>query len=196
MNGHRAHGFSSVHFLDSDEIIAELNLNGDETFMDLGCGDGHIAIKVVEEYLPDGTVYAVDVYDASIEDMETYKQENNIENLINIEADVTKGIPGVEDESIDVVLMVNVFHGFKASRTMDEAIEEFSRIIKKDGKIAIMDYKAWEVPKGPPTAFRSSPEELEEIFNNHNLKMTYLNEEIGEDIPEGKSHFFIVFQKE
>ena len=28
MNGHRAHGFSSVHFLDSDEIIAELNLNG------------------------------------------------------------------------------------------------------------------------------------------------------------------------
>ena len=196
MNGHRAHGFSSVHFLDSDEILAELNLKGDETFMDLGCGDGHIAIKVVEEYLPDGTVYAVDVYDASIEDMETYKKENNIENLINIEADVTKGIPGVKDESIDVVLMVNVFHGFKASRTMDEAIDEFARIIKKDGKIAIMDYKAWEVPKGPPTAFRSSPSELEEIFNNHGLKMTYLNEEIGEDIPEGKSHYFIVFQKE
>ena len=196
MNGHRAHGFSSVHFLDSDEIISELKLNGDETFMDLGCGDGHIAIKVVEEYLPDGTVYAVDVYDASIEDMETYKQENNIENLINIEADVTKGIPGVEDESIDVVLMVNVFHGFKASRTMDEAIDEFARIIKQDGKIAIMDYKAWEVPKGPPTAFRSSPSELEEIFSKHNLKMTYLNEEIGEDIPQGKSHYFIVFQKE
>ena len=196
MNGHRAHGFSSVHFLDSDEIISELKLNGDETFMDLGCGDGHIAIKVVEEYLPDGTVYAVDVYDASIEDMETYKQKNNIENLINIEADVTKGIPGVEDESIDVVLMVNVFHGFKASRTMDEAIDEFARIIKQDGKIAIMDYKAWEVPKGPPTAFRSSPSELEEIFSKHNLKMTYLNEEIGEDIPQGKSHYFIVFQKE
>ena len=196
MNGHRAHGFSSVHFLDSDEIIAELNLNGNEAFMDLGCGDGHIAIKVVEEYLPEGTVYAVDAYDASIEDMETYKKENNIENLINIEADVTKGIPGVEDESIDVVLMVNVFHGFKASRTMDEAIDEFARIIKQDGKIAIMDYKAWEVPKGPPTAFRSSPSELEEIFSNHGLKMTYLNEEIGEDIPEGKSHYFIVFQKE
>ena len=59
-----------------------------------------------------------------------------------------------------------------------------------------MDYKAWEVPKGPPTAFRSSPSELEEIFSNHGLKMTYLNEEIGEDIPEGKSHYFIVFQKE
>lgn len=196
MNGHRAHGFSSVHFLDSDEIISELNLKGNETFMDAGCGDGHIAIKVVEEYLPDGTVYAVDVYGASIEDMEAYKAENNVENLINIEADITKGIHGVDDESIDVVLMVNVFHGFRASRTMDEAIDEFARIIKQDGKIAIMDYKAWDVPKGPPTAFRSSPEELEEVFAKHGLKMTHLNEEIGEDIPQGKSHYFIVFQKE
>lgn len=196
MNGHRTHGFSSVHFLESDEILNELDLKGDEIFMDAGCGDGHIAIKVIEEYLPRGTVYAVDVYGESIEDMETYKNENNIENLINIEADIPKGIPDVEDDFIDVVLMVNVFHGFKASRTMDDAIEELKRIIKKDGKIAIMDYKAWDVPKGPPTAFRSSPEELEDIFNKHGLKMIYLNEEIGENIPEGKSHNFIVFQKE
>ena len=194
-NGHRAHGFSSAFFLDSDEIIQELNLKGDETFMDAGCGDGHNAIKVLEDYNHKGTVYAVDIYDASIEDMNRYKEENNVENLVNIEADITEGIPGVDDESIDVVLMVNVFHGFKASRKMDEAVDELARIVKKDGKIAIMDYKPWDVPKGPPTQFRSSPEDLEKLFNNHGLKMTYLNEEIGEDIPEGKSHFLIMFGK-
>jgi ubiquinone/menaquinone biosynthesis C-methylase UbiE len=195
-NGHRAHGFSSAFFLDSDEILAELNLKGNETFMDAGCGDGHIAIKVIEEYLPDGEVYAVDVYDASIEDMEIYKNENNVENLTNIEADITEGIPGIDDESMDVVLLVNVFHGFKASRKLDEAVLELKRIVKKDGKIAIMDYKAWDVPKGPPTKMRSSPQDLEELFNKHGLKMTYLNEEIGEDIPEGKSHYLIMFEKE
>ena len=194
-NGHRAHGFSSAFFLDSDEIIQELDLKGDETFMDAGCGDGHNAIKVLEDYNHKGTVYAVDVYDASIEDMDKYKKKNNVENLVNIEADITEGIPGVDDESIDVVLMVNVFHGFKASRKMDEAVDELARIVKKDGKIAIMDYKPWDVPKGPPTQFRSSPEDLEKLFNNHGLKMTYLNEEIGEDIPEGKSHFLIMFWK-
>jgi ubiquinone/menaquinone biosynthesis C-methylase UbiE len=164
--------------------------------MDAGCGDGHIAIKVLEDYNHKGTVYAVDIYDASIEDMETYKQENDVENLINIEADIPEGIPGVEDESIDVVLLVNVFHGFKASRKLDEAVMELARIVKKDGKIAIMDYKAWDVPKGPPTKMRSSPTDLEELFNKQGLKMTYLNEEIGEDIPEGKSHFLIMFEKE
>ena len=194
-NGHRAHGFSSAFFLDSDEIIQELDLKGDETFMDAGCGDGHNVIKVLEDYNHKGTVYAVDVYDASIEDMDKYKKKNNVENLVNIEADITEGIPGVDDESIDVVLMVNVFHGFKASRKMDEAVDELARIVKKDGKIAIMDYKPWDVPKGPPTQFRSSPEDLEKLFNNHGLKMTYLNKEIGEDIPEGKSHFLIMFGK-
>ena len=194
-NGHRAHGFSSANFLDSDEIIKELKLNGDETFMDAGCGDGHNAIKILEDYNHKGTVYAVDIYDASIEDMETYKNDNNVENLINIEADITEGIPGVEDGSIDVVLLVNVFHGFKASRKLDEAVLELSRIIKDDGKIAIMDYKAWDVPNGPPIKMRSSPEDLEKLFNKHNLKKVYLNEEIGEDIPQGKSHYLIMFKK-
>ena len=195
-NGHRAHGFSSALFLDSDEIIQELDLKGTETFMDAGCGDGHNAIKVLEDYNHKGLVYAVDVYDASIEDMEKYKIENGVENLINIEADITEGIQGVDDESVDVVLMVNVFHGFKASRKLDEAVSELKRIVKKEGKIAIMDYKAWDVPKGPPTPVRSSPDELEELFNSHGLKKIYLNEEIGEDIPEGKSHYLIMFAKE
>ncbi|MBQ1781622.1 MAG: class I SAM-dependent methyltransferase [Methanobrevibacter sp.] len=195
-NGHRAHGFSSVHFLDSDEIIRELDLRGDEVFMDAGCGDGHNAIKILEDYNHKGLVYAVDVYDASIEDMQTYKDENDVENLINIEADITDGIPGVDDESVDVILMVNVFHGFKASRKLDEAVKELERIVKKDGKIAIMDYKAWDVPKGPPTKYRSSPQDLEMLFNKYGLNKIYLNEDIGEDIPEGKSHFLIMFGKE
>lgn len=195
-NGHRARGFSSDFFLDSNEIIDELNLKGSENIMDAGCGDGHIAIKLLEDYITSGTVYAVDVYKASIEDMEKYKLENNVDNLINIEADITQGIKEIDDETLDVILMVNVFHGFNASRKVDEAISEFSRLIKNDGRFAIMDYKKWDVPKGPPTQVRSSPEELEEFFAKHNLKMTYLNDEIGEDIPEGKSHFFIVFEKE
>ena len=195
-NGHRAHGFSSEFFLDSDEIIKELNLKGSEIIMDAGCGDGHIAIKLLDDYIDSGIVYAVDVYDASIEDMEKYRLENNVKNLINIEADITEGISQLDDSIFDVILMVNVFHGFKASRKLDEAILEFKRLIKNDGKVAIMDYKKWDVPKGPPTQVRSSPDELCDLFNKHGLKMTYLNEEIGEDIPEGKSHYFIVFKKE
>ena len=60
-NGHRIQGRSSEDFLDVDEILRELNLKGDETLMDAGCGDGHVAIKALD-LLPDGVVYALDVY--------------------------------------------------------------------------------------------------------------------------------------
>ena len=193
---HRHHGKSSADFLDSDEILTELNFKGNETFMDAGCGDGHIAIKALKDYLSDGTAYAVDNHKESIDEIESYIKENDLENLIAVHADFTKGVSAVCDESIDVILMLNVFHGFKASGEMDVVIEELKRMIKDEGKIAIMDFKAIDMAKGPSTDIKSTPDELEELFSNHNLKMIYLNEEIGEDIPEGKSHFIIIFEKD
>lgn len=193
--GHRHHGKSSATFLDSSEILSELNFRGDETFMDAGCGDGYISIKAIGEFLSEGTVYAVDNYDESIKDLEAYKQKHDIENLIAIEADLTKGIPSIENESVDVVLMLNVFHGFKEEER-DNVIEELKRIIKNDGRIVIMDFKPIEMTKGPPIDIRLSPEELESIFMEHNLKKTYLNDNIGEDVGDEKSHYLIIFEKE
>lgn len=194
-NGHRIQGRSSEDFLPVDDILEQLNLKGNESFMDAGCGDGHVAIRALD-YLKDGEVYALDIYEPSVEDMKKYKQENNVENLTPVLSNISERID-LDDETLDVVLLVNVFHGFKATRTIDEAVEELRRVIKQDGgRIAIMDYKKQDTRYGPPTAMRTSAEEMEEIFKGHGLKMTYLNNNTGEDIPEGKSHYLIVFERE
>lgn len=194
--GHRHHGKSSATFLDSDEILSELNFNGDETFMDAGCGDGYISIKAIDEFLPNGTVYAIDNYGESIKDLENYRMEHNIENLIPIEADLTKGVPSINDDAVDVVLMLNVFHGFKEDEERENVIGELKRILNNDGRIAIMDFKPIEMSKGPPIDIRLSPDELEDIFAKHDFKKTYLNDDIGEDVGEEKSHYLIIFEKE
>lgn len=193
---HRHHGKSSANFLDSDEILAELNFKGNETFLDAGCGDGYISKRAIEKYLPEGKVYAVDSYAESIKELQEYVDENNIENLIPIEADVTKSIPDVDDGSVDVVLMLNVFHGFKESSQKEDVISELKRIIKSDGRIAIMDFKPIEMTKGPPIDIRISHSEMENIFNAYGLEKDYLNVDIGEENPQGKSHYLIVFKKE
>ena len=201
-NGHRAHGFSSVHFLDSDEIIRELDLRGDEVFMDAGCGDGHNAIKILEDYNHKGLVYAVDVYDASIEDMQTYKDENDVENLINIEADITDGIPGVDDESVDVILMVNVFHGFKASRKLDEAVKEcisknilaeFLSKHRKEVKLMCLtefnEQKYTEMIRGEGEAVGDSKRLIklvESFASKHNVSIEEACEELSVEVSEYK----------
>lgn len=193
---HKHHAKSSAKFFDGDDILSELNLQGDETFMDAGCGDGYIAKKAAGDYLPDGIVYAVDVYDVSIDELEAYKKENGIENLINIKSDISKEIDGVDDGSVDVALMINVIHGFDASGNMNDVIEELSRTLKDGGRIAVVDFNPidWEI--GPPKDIKCSPEMLEEIFARHGLEKTYLNNEIGQEGPEGNSHYLIIFEKE
>lgn len=193
-NGHRIHGRSSEDFLDAREIIKELKLEGNEVFMDAGCGDGHASFEAVDILSDDGLVYALDVYDASIEDLKNAVEEKGIKNIIPICSDITDHID-LDDNTVDIILMINVFHGFKACRKIDEAIEELKRITKPGGKIAIMDYKKQEARHGPPYPVRSSPQELEDIFKSHDLKVYSLNNEIGEDIEQGKSHYLIIFEK-
>jgi ubiquinone/menaquinone biosynthesis C-methylase UbiE len=164
--------------------------------MDAGCGDGHIAIKALNDYLPNGLVYAVDNYDISIRELEDYKKENNLEKLITVQADLTKDIPQIDDDAIDMIFMLNVVHGFKASGNMDDVIEKLLRILKSDGKIAIVEFRPIDWTFGPPTEIKYAPEELEGIFNNHGFKKIYLNEELGQEGLEEKSHYLIIFEKE
>ena len=196
MHEHKHHAKSSVKFLDSDEILSQLNLRGDEAFMDAGCGDGHIAIKALEDYLPEGMAYAVDNYELSIVELYEYKAENNLDNLINIKADITQDIAQIDDDAIDMIFMLNVVHGFKASENMDEVIRNFLRILKNDGKIAIVEFNPIEWSFGPPVEIKYAPSELGEIFDVYGFRQIYLNEEMGLDGPEGKSHYLIIFQKE
>ena len=193
---HVHHGKSSEKFLNTDEILNELNLKDDDTFMDAGCGDGHIAIRAIEKYLPDGSVYAVDVYDVAIGELNDYVKENNLENLIAVEANIAKGIPEIDEGSIDVILLVNVIHGFKGSGEMNDVISELKRLTKDNGRIAIVEFKPIEMSFGPPMDIRFAWNELRELFQDNGFKMSHLNVELGEDVAEGKSHYLIIFEKE
>ena len=193
---HRHHAKSSATFLDSDEILTELNLKGSETFLDAGCGDGYISKRAIEKYLPEGKVYAVDAYSQSVMGLQEYVDENKIENLIPVEADITDTISDIGDGSVDVVFMLNVFHGFRKSDEKESVIGELKRIIKSDGRIAIMEFKPIEMAWGPPIDIRISHVEMEKIFNEYGLKKDSLNVDIGEENPEGKSHYLITFKKE
>ena len=84
--------------------------NGIKTIHITIAGTGYVGLSNAVLLAQHNKVYAVDIYDASIEDMEKYKLENNVDNLINIEADITKGIEEIDDNTLDVILMVNVFH--------------------------------------------------------------------------------------
>ena len=194
-NGHRIQGRSTESFLDARDVISRLNLKGNEVFMDAGCGDGHVSMEAYDMLGEEATIYSVDVYGPSIEDMEKEVEEKGIKNIIPIQSNIAERI-ALEDDTVDICLLINVFHHFVAMEENDEAIEELKRIIKPGGKIAVMDYKKMDTGYGPPLRVKSSPEELEKMFAKHGLKMMQLDTEVGEDLEQGcKSHYLIIFEK-
>ena len=194
-NGHRIQGRSTESFLDARDVISRLDLKGNEVFMDAGCGDGHVAMIAHDMMDDDATIYALDVYPPSIEDMEKDVEEQGINNIIAIQSDIAEKI-ALDDDTVDICLMVNVFHHFVVQETADSAISELKRIIKPGGKIAVMDYKKMDTGYGPPVKFKSSPEEMEEMFKKHDLEMVKLDTEAGEVLDdETMSHYIITFQK-
>ncbi|MBX7076830.1 MAG: methyltransferase domain-containing protein [Methanobacteriaceae archaeon] len=193
-NGHRIQGFSSETFIDAKELLESLDLEGSEVFMDLGCGDGHIAMEAVEMLNDDATVIAMDMYKPSIIDLHKDVDEQDIENLIPILGDITSKTE-LDDDSVDVMLMLNVYHHFNAARKVDEALSEIKRITKPGGRVCVMDYKKQEVRHGPPYQMRVDSEDVKKAFVDNGFKFISEDNEVGEDIPEGKSHYLLIFEK-
>ena len=58
-------------------------------------------------------------------------------------------------------------------------------------QIGSISYPVLEISK---SAFNGC-KDLEEVFKEHDMSLFSLNPDTGEDIPEGKSHYLIIFQK-
>lgn len=188
---HRDHGKSSESYINTKEILGFLDVKKGDTFLDAGCGNGHVAISASKILGDDSTIYAVDIHEPLINTL----KDKNIKNIHPILSDLGSKI-NIKDSIIDTILMVNVFHGFKANETINQAISEFKRILKVDGKIAIIDFKKNISKNGPPIDIRLTPEELETYFKKHGFKMTYLNNKIGIEINKEYTHYLIVFNKD
>ena len=194
-NGHRIQGRTSESFIDARDVISRLNLKGNEVFMDAGCGDGHVTMIAHDMMSEKATIYALDAYQPSIEDLKKDLDKEGMKNVIPIQSDITMKI-ALDDDIVDICLLINVFHHFIMKKSADEAIKELKRIINPGGQIAVMDYKKMDTGYGPPIKVKRSSEEVEEMFLKHDLKMVKIDTEVGEDLADGsKSHYLIIFKK-
>ena len=75
----------------------------------------------------EATIYSVDVYQPAIEDMKKDVEAEGITNIIPIQSNVSENV-ALDADTVDVCLMINVFHHFVGTKKTDKAINEFKRI--------------------------------------------------------------------
>lgn len=80
----KKYGQASTHQKEwGQKVVNELNLNGNERILDLGCGDGEITFQIAE-FVPNGEVIGIDASKGMIEAALEKKKENLKFNLMDI----------------------------------------------------------------------------------------------------------------
>ena len=164
---HRGHkggrrGPSSYAMHDSEFVFSELKLKEGDTFLDLGCGSGDYSIKASKIVGDSGVVYALDIWEELLDNLEEEVAFQGIKNIRTQVSDIKDRI-AIGDSCIDICFIATVLHGIELHKNKENLFSEINRVLKPKGRLSIVNCKKEEQPFGPPLHMRLSPEEMESI---------------------------------
>ncbi|MCK4736661.1 MAG: class I SAM-dependent methyltransferase, partial [Methanophagales archaeon] len=108
-----------------ERTLREMGIQKGQTVLDYGCGIGCFSIPAAKMVGEEGIVYALDIHPRAIRTVE--KRIKRIANIKTILSDRDTGLP---DESVDIVLLYDVFQMISEK---EKLLEELHRVLKPDG---------------------------------------------------------------
>ncbi len=173
--------------LDVNFILDKAQISKDMRVADLGCGaSGHFIFPGARIVGKQGKVYAVDILKTILETVNRKIKQENLENIETVWSDleVFKATK-IEAGSLDIALLINTLY---QSSKRAEILRESIRMVKKGGKILVVEWKNMSSPFGPPATERVKPELLRTAGQKLGLK-------IEDEFDAGQYHFGILFIK-
>lgn len=123
-------------------LLAHLGLRRTDVVADIGAGTGYFSFRMAP-LVPAGRVIAVDVQPQMLMRIDTRKRETRVQNLQTVLG--SAGDPGLPPESVDLVLMVDVYHELAQPCEMMHAV---ARALRPGGRVVLAEYRA-EDPRVP-----------------------------------------------
>lgn len=114
--------------------IRETGMKAGNSVLDFGCGPGSITVAAARTVGPGGQVFALDKHPQALESVAKKARQKHVDNIKTISSSGRTNLP---DSSMDFVLLFDVFHEIPSPSTV---LEEISRILKPDGKLAVNDH--------------------------------------------------------
>ena len=137
-------GFAGKNWLERDTREEEENvslaiekfpINSSSVVADIGAGSGYYTFRIAPK-VPKGKVYAVDIQEAAVKYLNDKSSDLGFENVEAIKGG-EKG-PNLPLNSIDLAIMVDVYHELSYPKEMLQAIW---KSLKPTGKIILLEYR-------------------------------------------------------
>lgn len=116
-------------------LLKNMDISANDVIADIGAGSGYHVFKLAR-LTQEGLIYAVDIQDEMLAEMQRVKTLNNIKNVELVKGDEF-GVH-LPVNSVDKVLMVDVYHEFSFPKEM---ILSIKNALKPNGKIFLVEYR-------------------------------------------------------
>ena len=164
-DAHKLDGPARLKELRPWELLNELaGIAIGNTCVDFGSGTGTFTIPMAEMAGPEGAVFAVD---NSLEMLAHIEAKNPPENLRLVHKNVTR--TGLVAGSADVCLAAFILHEISPP---EDFIREAVRLLKRGGRLIIIEWAPGLEKPGPPAEVRISKEEITRLFTRNGLTLS------------------------
>ncbi|MHB8903644.1 MAG: class I SAM-dependent methyltransferase [Patescibacteria group bacterium] len=172
---------------DISAILSKMSIAERQRVAELGCGNfGFFVFPLARLVGRQGRVYAVDILKDTLEEIKNRSSKENLPQVETVWSDLeifkaTK----IETSSLDSALIVNVLH---QSNKKGELIREATRLLKRGGKLLIIEWKNSDIPFGPAPDQRVNPEVLKSTVLKIGLSVL-------EEFSAGPYHYGLILSK-
>jgi ubiquinone/menaquinone biosynthesis C-methylase UbiE len=125
------------------KLIEALKLKPGEVVADIGAGSGYHTFRIAERIGSRGKVLAVDVQPEMLAMIRQRMKARKVANIEPIQGTATD--PKLPPDSVDLILMVDVYHEFEYPFEMTQAMV---RALKPGGRLVFVEFRL-EDPKVP-----------------------------------------------
>lgn len=119
--------------LPQDHILSLLNIDKSDVILDIGAGVGYFTFPLAQR--TNNTVYALDIEQHMLDDIQKHANEHTIQNLTLLQEPIEQ-IP-LEAHTIDCALASMVLHEVE---TLRPALTKIYNIIKPGGRFVVVDW--------------------------------------------------------
>ena len=119
-----------------DKALDIIGLHPGMMVADVGAGTGYMSIRMARRVAPGGQIYSEDIQPemlSLLRDHAAAAKVANIETILGTQSD-----PKLPSNTLDLVLLVDVYHEFSEPQKMLQRIRES---LKPDGRLVLLEYR-------------------------------------------------------
>lgn len=119
-----------------EQVLDALGLERGMVVADVGAGVGYFSLRIARRVGPTGRVLAVEIQPEMLELLKKSRDRERLENIALVLG--TETDPGLGAETVDLALMVDVYHELQYP---EEVMSRIRQALKPQGRLLLIEYR-------------------------------------------------------